>query len=96
MNECESTIKEWKESSCEETYYVTLTGKWNNFREKIWETDDHKLFKIDGNNYLTPYSDNDSKQKRKRDSNECETATANVKKIEPNAKKSKNIENEKI
>lgn len=44
---------DWEYTTCEETYFQTLSGKWHNIHNKIWETLDGKLYKIDRQNFIT-------------------------------------------
>lgn len=60
---------EWEMGTCEESYYVTLTGKWQNPRGRIWKASDGQLYRIDKKNFATkmePIEEKEILQKRKR------------------------------
>jgi hypothetical protein len=49
-------VDEWIENVCEETYFVTLSGTWNDPKTKVWETPEGKLYKIDRHNFVSEYT----------------------------------------
>lgn len=45
----------WTESTSEETYFVTLQGKWENVQQRIWVTNqDGQRYKINRRNMAIP------------------------------------------
>jgi hypothetical protein len=71
-----SIVTEWKYTECEETYFLTISGKWHNHRKRIWETTDGELFLIDKNNYIKKYI----KESKKRKLTDTNNYSENVKK----------------
>jgi hypothetical protein len=45
--------EEWDRTKCEEIYFITFPGKWNNMLKRIWETPNSKLYLIDKHNFAT-------------------------------------------
>jgi hypothetical protein len=84
------TTDDWIDAVCEETYFVTLQGTWNDPKKKIWETPEGELYQVDRNNFVSDYVP-PSNKRSKYDEDDEDGAHINDSEEESSNKKNKVI-----